>query len=211
MREVVFIDGVPAREVYLEPTGGRFCFRLDLLRSGNVLVTRFVAVPDVDEVEFGALRQVDPTSFAYTDEAVTAWEMVRAAALAAREGMVTSGRVVDGELLLTRIDGSEFSAGIVRGPKGDTGATGAKGDAGLTGAKGDTGFQGPKGDTGAQGVQGLQGSQGVQGAKGDTGAKGDVGAIGAKGESVTVTLIPDASWPPAADSNPLHIYVRMLA
>lgn len=90
VREVVFTDGIPAREVYLEPTGVRFCFRLDLLRSGNVLVTRFVAVPDVDEVEFGALRQVDPTSFAFTDETVTAWEMVRAAAAASEAIAVAS-------------------------------------------------------------------------------------------------------------------------
>lgn len=37
---------------------------------------------------------------------------------------------------------------LVRGPRGDTGATGAKGDTGDTGAKGD---KGDTGDTGAQG------------------------------------------------------------
>lgn len=32
----------------------------------------------------------------------------------------------------------------------------------------------------------------------------------AAGESVTVTLVEDANWPPASDTNPMHFYVRVL-
>ena len=51
--------------------------------------------------------------------------------------------------------------GNIKGPKGDTGATGKTG---ATGPKGDTGAQGPKGDTGPTGP------------KGDTGPTGSVNA-----------------------------------
>ena len=67
----------------------------------------------------------------------------------------------------------------VQGPKGDTGSTGpqgSKGDTGAQGSKGDTGAQGPKGDTGATGATGPAGPTGPQGPKGDTGAKGDPGS-----------------------------------
>ena len=56
--------------------------------------------------------------------------------------------------------------GALKGPKGDTGATGAKGDKGDTGA---TGPQGAKGDTGAQGPKGAAGATGPKGDKGDPG------------------------------------------
>ena len=81
------------------------------------------------------------------------------------------------------------------GPKGDTGATGPKGDTGATGAqgpkgekgdKGDTGATGetgPKGDTGATGPKGDTGATGAQGPKGEKGDKGDTGAAGADGKS----------------------------
>lgn len=60
----------------------------------------------------------------------------------------------------------------LRGPKGDTGATGAKGDVGATGSVGQpgptgaTGPQGPAGPTGATGSQGAIGPQGNPGASG---------------------------------------------
>ncbi|URC22127.1 collagen-like protein [Serratia phage vB_SmaM-ChuuTotoro] len=63
--------------------------------------------------------------------------------------------------------------GPIRGPKGDTGATG---QTGPQGARGPQGLQGVKGDTGPQG---LQGPRGLNGEKGD---KGDVGkGVGVKG------------------------------
>ena len=65
---------------------------------------------------------------------------------------------------------------IIKGVKGDTGATGP------AGAKGDTGAQGAGGATGNTGATG---STGASGAKGDTGATGATGAKGDKGDSGT--------------------------
>lgn len=67
----------------------------------------------------------------------------------------------------------------IKGPKGDTGATGPAGPKGDTGPKGpkgdkgDTGPAGPKGDQGATGPAGPKGDTGEQGPKGDKGDKGD--------------------------------------
>lgn len=44
---------------------------------------------------------------------------------------------------------------------------------------------------------------------GPAGPAGPQGTSGASGESVTVTLVPEASWPPAPDANPLHLYFRV--
>ena len=60
----------------------------------------------------------------------------------------------------------------IKGPKGDTGATGATGPKGETGATGAQGPQGPKGDTGANGPKGETGATGATGPKGDKGADG---------------------------------------
>lgn len=65
--------------------------------------------------------------------------------------------------------------GNIKGPKGDTGATGAQGPKGATGA---TGAQGPKGDTGATGAQGPKGDTGATGAQGPKGADGDSIKVG---------------------------------
>lgn len=67
-----------------------------------------------------------------------------------------------------------LNLGIVRGQKGETGATGPQGP---KGDKGDTGSQGPKGDTGATGATGPQGP------KGDTGETGPQGPQGPQGET----------------------------
>ena len=79
----------------------------------------------------------------------------------------------------------------IKGPKGDTGATGptgAKGDKGDTGAAGATGAQGPKGD------KGDTGATGPAGAKGDTGAAGAQGPKGDTGASITaISLVKDST------------------
>lgn len=69
--------------------------------------------------------------------------------------------------------------------------------------------EGVPGPQGPQGIQGLPGIQGPVGAQGIQGIQGPAGADGADGESVTVTLVPAEDWPPAADSNPLHLYFRV--
>jgi hypothetical protein len=55
-------------------------------------------------------------------------------------------------------------------------------------------------------VKGDTGNAGATGSTGPAGSTGATGPAGADGASVTVTLVPTASWPPAADSNPLHLY-----
>ena len=75
--------------------------------------------------------------------------------------------------------------GIIKGEKGEIGATGAKGATGSRGLKGDTGDVGPKGDKGDKGDPGPKGdtgSRGATGAKGATGPKGDKGDPGPKGD-----------------------------
>lgn len=71
----------------------------------------------------------------------------------------------------------------LKGPKGDTGATGPKGPQGDPGETGATGSQGPKGDTGATGPQGPKGDKGDTGSQGPKGDKGDAGATGATGNT----------------------------
>ena len=68
----------------------------------------------------------------------------------------------------------------LKGPQGETGATGPQGPQGETGA---TGPQGPKGETGATGPQGPKGDTGPQGEIGPQGPKGDIGPQGPKGET----------------------------
>lgn len=66
----------------------------------------------------------------------------------------------------------EVEAVSIKGPKGDTGATGAQGP------KGDTGPAGAQGPAGADGAKGDTGDAGPQGPAGATGPKGDTGAAG---------------------------------
>jgi len=79
-------------------------------------------------------------------------------------------------IIIAALASSLISVGIVtqlpmmKGPKGDTGATGAQG---ATGPQGETGATGPKGETGATGPQGATGLQGATGPKGEPGASGD--------------------------------------
>lgn len=189
--------------------------------------------PDVDPRTFQPTADVIAAWREVTAEVIAARDDTLASAATVQEAVRGVGPRVESEIA-ARLDGlrgepgpqgvpgTPGAPGAVgaqgeRGPqgaageRGDTGPQGPKGDNGGQGPKGETGARGPTGDTGAQGPQGVQGSQGPQGSKGDAGTKGDTGATGAKGESVTVTLVPDSAWPPAADANPLHIYVRMPA
>ncbi|MFT4925933.1 MAG: serine protease, partial [Phenylobacterium sp.] len=73
---------------------------------------------------------------------------------------------------------------LIKGDKGDLGATGAaggKGDKGDPGATGAAGGKGDKGDPGATGAAGGKGDKGDPGATGAAGGKGDPGATGAAG------------------------------
>lgn len=105
---------------------------------------------------------------------------------------------------------ARFLVGNIKGPKGDTGATGPQGPAGARGATGAAGPQGPKGETGATGPQGptgkqgptgptgpagSQGPQGIQGPKGDTGPQGPAGPQGPSGGDIKDTR--DDNQPPS--------------
>ena len=88
-------------------------------------------------------------------------------------GLAVTGAAVNssGRLIITRSDSSIIDAGLVIGPKGDTG---------------ETGIQGAKGDTGATGVQGPAGATGATGATGPQGPTGATGATGVGVSSATV-------------------------
>ena len=109
--------------------------------------------------------------------------------LPATGNTVGDGYLVNGVLYIW--DGTQWNntGADIKGPKGDTGATGPKGDKGATGAKGDTGDKGAtgaKGDTGEKGdtgATGPKGDTGATGAKGDTGAQGATGPQGEKGDT----------------------------
>ena len=86
---------------------------------------------------------------------------------------VSSMRVEDGYIQFSG-DGENWDnvvalAGL-KGPKGDTGATGPQGSKGDTGGNGP---QGPKGDTGPTGPQGPKGDTGATGPQGPKGDPGD--------------------------------------
>jgi len=70
-------------------------------------------------------------------------------------------------------------------------------------------LEGVPGPPGEDGEDGAPGTPGADGADGTNGTNGTNGSDGADGESVTVTLVAAASWPPASDSNPLHLYFRV--
>ena len=79
----------------------------------------------------------------------------------------------------------EYDLGMVKGPKGDTGAQGPigpKGDTGATGPQGEKGDIGPQGPQGEKGDTGPQGPAGLKGDKGDTGPQGPQGPKGEKGD-----------------------------
>lgn len=120
------------------------------------------------------------------------------------------------------------------GPQGATGAQGQQGIQGEPGPQGPAGEEGPQGIQGVPGADGADGVDGDDGAPGLSayqvalangfvgtesawlaslvgadGTDGTDGQDGADGESVTVTLVPEEDWPPAADANPLHLYFRV--
>lgn len=66
----------------------------------------------------------------------------------------------------------------IKGPQGETGATGATGPAGPQGETGPAGPAGPQGETGPTGPQGPQGETGPAGPQGPAGETGQTGPAG---------------------------------
>ena len=88
--------------------------------------------------------------------------------------------------------------------------------ASLEGAPGTNGTNGTNGAAGASAYQvavnnGFVGNEAawLASLEGADGTNGTNGTDGADGESVTVTLVDFGDWPPASDSNPLHLYFRL--
>ena len=98
---------------------------------------------------------------------------------------------------------AQWLASLV-GPAGSAGAAGSTGATGATGSAGISAYQVALNN----GFSGTE-TQWLASLVGATGSTGSTGSTGAAGESVTVTYVTESNWPPAADSNPLHIYVRV--
>jgi len=93
------------------------------------------------------------------------------------------------------------------GTNGTNGTNGAAGAAGISAYQVavNNGFVGNE----AAWLASLEGADGTNGTNGTNGTDGADGADGADGESVTVILVDFGDWPPASDSNPLHLYFRL--
>ena len=75
-------------------------------------ITRHTSVPDVTEINYRDLVDVDPATFLPTATPKAAW-------WAMAGSTVVGGGVVGDDLILTRYDGTIINAGDVRGPQGD--------------------------------------------------------------------------------------------
>jgi hypothetical protein len=135
---------------------------------------------------------------------------------------VSTGRVLNGNLILTLSDSTTIDVGTVVGPAGSTGAPGAAGATGPQGPQGNTGATGPQGiqgntgatgAAGAQGIQGNTGATGPQGIQGNTGAQGPQGIQGQQGstgaQGISVTLVGNVATsgnlPPTGNAGEAYI------
>ena len=65
---VPITDGAPVKVLDLPPTGGACCVRWTVeVRGSSQRVRRYTTIPDVAEVAFGDLVDVDPDGFAPVD------------------------------------------------------------------------------------------------------------------------------------------------
>ena len=169
----------------LDPTDNAWCWKLTITHFNKGVKyeqTRYVIVPNSQEtLTYQELTDVDPDSLEPTADPDPVWWIMAGST-------VSSGGVVDGDLILQRTDGQQVNAGNVRGPQGPAGPRGTQGPRGERGYPGPTGQQGPQGPQGPKGEQGDTGATGPKGDKGDPGAtgpkgdKGDTGATGPKGD-----------------------------
>lgn len=97
---------------------------------------------------------------------------------------------IDTGKIYIRKDGAwplEAEGIVIRGPKGDTGATGDTGIQGPIGATGPTGDPGPPGDPGPAGDTGPKGDPGDTGPQGPQGPEGPQGPAGSGAPDATTT------------------------
>ncbi|MCW1250287.1 hypothetical protein ODZ83_08875 [Acaricomes phytoseiuli] len=116
---------VPASNAVLPGAGGTYTAIVDL-ETGDRYTTTFFADKDAPDgiIWISRLQSTDPDPG--TQVTVVTYEEVREWVAEATQGMVTGGKITGNNLVLTRADGSEASAGNVRGPKGDTGPAGSQ-------------------------------------------------------------------------------------
>lgn len=66
------VDGEPVEPIELEPTGGECCVRWIVRSYGRSPdLVRFVAIPNVPEIDFEQLADVDPASFVPVEQTPT--------------------------------------------------------------------------------------------------------------------------------------------
>lgn len=117
-------------------------------------IERIVQIPNVGEIGYEELLDVDPASLIPSVSALAAWDATLSAVNAAaqgaansataagtlkqevevlRDGMVVNGYRLGDNLILTTVDGYEIDAGNYRGTKGDKGDKGDVGEIGPAG------------------------------------------------------------------------------
>lgn len=136
-----------------DPSGTDWVWRVEERVKGYPNTIKFYVVPDLAEIQFKDLLEVDPKTLAPTAAPDPAWYAY-----------------VDG-LAMTVQEGAPGPAGPA-GPAGPQGIQGLTGPAGSVGPAGPQGIQGVPGNTGATGNTGPAGPQGIQGVAGPTGPAG---------------------------------------
>lgn len=114
---VKIIDGIAQFDVMPTPTGHFLLINEDGWRDATTWAT---IVPDQPDVNYTDLPHIDPATLGPAASPEAAWwnEL---------EMQVVDGEVVGDDLILERLNGSTFNAGVVRGADGDPGPQGPPG------------------------------------------------------------------------------------
>ena len=128
----------------LEPTNIGHAWLISVMPSNGDVISGYYKVPFTNEELFSNLVEVDPETMEPNTEPEPEW-------WAMAKSTVSSGKVVDGDLILESFDGSTVNAGRVQGERGEPGERGERG------REGERGTQGEPGEQGEQGIQGEPG------------------------------------------------------
>lgn len=175
-----------------DPSGVDWVWKVEERVKGFPNTIKYYVVPDLTEIQFKDLTEVDPKTLAPTATPDPAWyAYVDGLALTVQQGAPGPQGPAGptgpaGPQGLTGQTGATGAQGVpgVAGPAGPIGLTGQAGATGATGATGSVGATGPAGPAGPQGAQGIQG---VAGSTGATGPQGPAGADGHNPITVSAT------------------------